>query len=774
MAMRHRRATAHLLAWGILLASAVGFGLRLHELGRAGLWHDEASSWEIARRELPSLLAAAAAVEHPPVFFLLLHGWMGLAGTSEFALRLPAAFAGTLTLPLLATLARLLSTGSGRAARCYPLLTAILVASSPWLVWHSRQVRMYPLALALVALASVLGLLALRHGRAWRWGALAVVSALAVGSHLLAALPLAGLAVGLSGLALAQRCWRRGALALLSVASGLAVVLPWVLTARGLSAENASYFRGPLDRSSVLLESLLALTAGTGQLSRPALLLTGAGVLLLLAGLTWLTTRQWATAGFVLVLSVLPVMGLLVLLGAAPKFAPRYLLPASIGPLLALGAGLAALLALPRLGPVLAVGATVGLSASWLLLPGRTADAALADQSFRDAVATLEQEAGPEDAVIIVGGHAEADYRYYARQPRAVYPLPPGPLLDLDQPLADVAKLLDRVAAHHRRVWLLRWQDDLADPARNVLRLLEDYAEPLDFGREFAGVRLHGYDLAPGLRFADEPEIRFPQTTAFERGIIFLGYSTDRLAARPGETVGITLHWQLRERQSEDLWAFVHFLNAANQVYGQLDKRPVNDVFPMSRWPLDRTIVDPYWVQVPPGTPPGPYQIEIGLYREGGARLGTLDGRDHLLIGRLDVLPGALPLDAFTLTRQRAVLGPVELVGFDLDRTSVRPGERLAFRLFWRPLEPVTQSLRVATRLVTPNGATLLLSEAPPAGGTYPTDRWPVGEIVRDSQVVVIPPSARGDLRLEVGLRAEGVPLGPAWTPLATVLRASE
>lgn len=756
---------ARVAAWLLAAIAGVGFALRVAGLGDAGLWHDEASSWDIARRPLGELLREAAAVEHPPGSFLVLHGWMAVAGGSEFALRLPSTFAGTLTIVVGAAGARALL---GRTARAFPVLVAVLAAWSPWLVWHGRQGRMYALALLWVALAVWAGVVAVERGGARRWLALGATAALATATHILAVLPLAGLALGLVALA-GRRVVRAGAALFTLGVAGL-LVAPWLVVARGLSAENASYFRGPIDWTAVLTESVLAVAAGVGRETASAPLIAGLALGLLALGVGWLLVQRRTAGLLVLALLIVPTLGLLVLLGAASKFAPRYLLPAALGPLLALGGGLAALLTVPRAGPLLAGSALAALVV--LGKGGLTADADLVNQTFREAMAVVEAEAGPDDAIVVVGGHAEPNVRYYARMPRVVYPLPPGPLLDLDRPLVDVAPQLDAIAARHPRLWLLRWQDDLADPTRTVLRLLEDFAEPARPAEELSGVWLHAYDLSPDLRFKEQPEIRFVRRTLFERGIVLEGYDTDKLAARPGEIVGLTLYWRVVERQTEDLWAFVHFLNAGNLVYGQLNKRPVSDVFPMTKWPIGAPIVDPYWIEVPPGTPPGRYAVEVGLYRADGARIGTLDGADHVIIGRLEVLPGVAPEEAFRFQRQFASFGAIELVGFELERAVFRPGEPLLLRLFWRAVQPVERSLTVAVRLVAADGAVLAASEGLPAAGAYPTDRWPLGELVRDTHALLAP-RWRGEVAIEIGLRDGGAPLGPAWLRLDRTIQVS-
>src|SRR3989304_5716394 len=72
----------------VLLAAAA---LRLWGLGHKSLWFDEAYSVYIARQaleEIPRLLRLYDT--HPPLYYVLLHLWMGVAGQSEVAVRVPS------------------------------------------------------------------------------------------------------------------------------------------------------------------------------------------------------------------------------------------------------------------------------------------------------------------------------------------------------------------------------------------------------------------------------------------------------------------------------------------------------------------------------------------------------------------------------------------------------------------------------------------------------------------------------------------------------------
>ncbi len=152
----------------LVLAAAMRFAL----LGHNSLWFDEAyvvrvtlSGWT----EIPRLLGVAEF--HPPLYYLLMKAWIGIAGLSDAAIRIPSAFFGLVSVGLTYALAR----------RCVPLnvslLSAFLVAVAPFEVMAGQDARMYAL-LGTLTLASTLVLLrAVEDRRFLPWGAYVVLGA---------------------------------------------------------------------------------------------------------------------------------------------------------------------------------------------------------------------------------------------------------------------------------------------------------------------------------------------------------------------------------------------------------------------------------------------------------------------------------------------------------------------------------------------------------------------------------------------------------------------
>ncbi len=137
------------LAVGVVLVLA--FALVLRFWTRSDLWLDEALTVDISAQpvsHIPGLLRRDGA---PPLYYLMLHFWMGAFGRSDLAVRSLAGVTGIVTMPVTWLAGRRL--GGKRVAWA----ALLLVASSPFAVYYDTEARMY----ALVALLTALGYLAL-------------------------------------------------------------------------------------------------------------------------------------------------------------------------------------------------------------------------------------------------------------------------------------------------------------------------------------------------------------------------------------------------------------------------------------------------------------------------------------------------------------------------------------------------------------------------------------------------------------------------------------
>ncbi len=172
--MRNTRWRFSLLAL-LLLA----FALRLYRLDYQELRGDEAFGYFFSLRSLPDIVQATLDLQepHPVASYDLQHYWLAWAGHSEFALRFPAAWFGLLAVALLYALGRqLLRPGTA-------LFATLLLALSPYAIWHSQDARMYSMSLALTTASTWLMVLWLQRQRRWLAVGYLITSLLALHTH---------------------------------------------------------------------------------------------------------------------------------------------------------------------------------------------------------------------------------------------------------------------------------------------------------------------------------------------------------------------------------------------------------------------------------------------------------------------------------------------------------------------------------------------------------------------------------------------------------------
>lgn len=177
-----RRASL-LTRYSLLVILFVAFSVRVGSLAFQSLWRDEVDAIRFALAPLPDLIKTFTQPGfNGPLYFLMLRGWIGAAGQSEFALRFPSLIFGVVSITLIFVL------GQRLFNRSIGLIAAILFAFSAYQVWYSQEAKMYTLITAL-ALASIYFLRrGIEEGNSRYWIGVIVSTSLAMYAHILAAL----------------------------------------------------------------------------------------------------------------------------------------------------------------------------------------------------------------------------------------------------------------------------------------------------------------------------------------------------------------------------------------------------------------------------------------------------------------------------------------------------------------------------------------------------------------------------------------------------------
>lgn len=170
-----------LMLSGIVLA---GLLLRCYGIATRDFWTDEAVRVAYAKLPLPLLasLISSGYEENPPSYFLLLGRVIALLGDNLVAYRLISLVSGVATIVVAYYLGRDLY---GRKAG---LLTALLVACSPYFIAQSQDASQYSLLGLLSALSLWLFWKAITRPTAATWALYALASAAAIYVHYYAAL----------------------------------------------------------------------------------------------------------------------------------------------------------------------------------------------------------------------------------------------------------------------------------------------------------------------------------------------------------------------------------------------------------------------------------------------------------------------------------------------------------------------------------------------------------------------------------------------------------
>jgi hypothetical protein len=143
---------------GLGLAVAISLALRVGAL-HSGYWIDEGISVGIASHPLTDIPRALIEDGSPPLYYVLLHGWILLFGASEAATR---------SLSLLFALATVPAAWWGARSIFGPRAGAIAAgaaAGCPFLTLYAQETRMYSLVALLSLLASASFVLAFAQGR---------------------------------------------------------------------------------------------------------------------------------------------------------------------------------------------------------------------------------------------------------------------------------------------------------------------------------------------------------------------------------------------------------------------------------------------------------------------------------------------------------------------------------------------------------------------------------------------------------------------------------
>jgi mannosyltransferase len=581
----------------VLLAAAT----RILHITQQSLWIDEGITYfNITSPDLIDTLSRTDV--HPPLYFMLLEGWLNIAGWSVLSMRMFSAFFGILCVALIVPLAKVINRDRTWFRHpSVPLLAALMLTLSDPDVVLAQDTRMYTLRSALLIISMIAYLRWMRTPSLARalWWIIPSVAALYTQYQSVYVLMVQGLHA-LFFLRGRVRIYAIGILALIGASFlpwALGVALPQRTNDFGVAAALASDWGTLVQFIYKYLSSQWALML--------ALLLFGC--------VAWVADKrlEWRLFGttFILVTWLTLSLGISYILNLAYPvvLAPHRLLLISIPIALLIAQGLRNIRA-PERWLLVAVITVFGLF---------VVDDYYPKEPFDQVAANVTRYAQPDDLALLEIFRGDNPVTYYIDY-TTQHALEVESLRKWREYQSSEYPqgVIDRINGHDS-IWFVHWSPDqsgfefLAQSGhtRTATLTTQHYENT---------IAIYRYDRLP------EGEV-----ATFTNGMRI------RHVEIIPEAMRIDLWWQTDAQQSLDYSISAFLLDANRQLVAQHDSFPFENRRPTSGWSTDEVIYDPHPL-VPNTLPSGRYTVAVQVYTYfDGVRVPPADGSEWAIVGEL-------------------------------------------------------------------------------------------------------------------------------------------
>jgi 4-amino-4-deoxy-L-arabinose transferase-like glycosyltransferase len=753
----------------VLFFILLGFGLRLLNLSFQPLWGDEGWSFYFAAQSLPELLSLTAIDIHPPLYYILLKGWLSIIGYGPEEARFFSIAVGTALIPVLGVLGqRLLDQRVGVAA-------AAIVAVMPMAIYYSQEVRMYELVTLLGALSAYFyirvkddevrfggprGRRATGGGRYLTAYIITITAALytmyyAVFIFLFQLLySLLSLIPQIRQSTHNPRPIRESARLVWLEFRPFIIVgllyLPWVIYAGTRTANYIINKRAvekylPLDFIRFFGDHFVAFSVGhLSSNLRPYVWV--ALIFVIVASVGFITTLSAKRKSYLYLYFFTPLLleyAINQFFPFNPPYFERTLLIAAPAYWLFMAVGLVRLWDWHYL---LAGGvAIVMLTITAVSLMGFYSVPRYPHEDYRPLLRDIAARATPEDTLL-------ASYQWQLGFYHAYLPTP-GPRFFTvpgwgegwagEQGQAQRTKDLAHLFATSSRLWF---------PAHQALgHFWEDEAEA-DITRLGypALLQWYGPQIKLTLAGSAQPSLVKAATANFDNRLTLLEASIGNGKYEAGRgIVPVELTWQKEKSLGSEHRLSLRVADTMGRTWGIRDSYPRAGQAFFTDLHSGDTLVDRHGLLIPAGTPPGLYRLLLSVRRVSDDHpLDLLDAQGQplgveLLLAEVEVVdpnppvgPAALPIQIAT----EATFGQeARLVGYSLGHGPFKAGEILPLNLFWESLTNAPGPLTTVAQLqdMVTGQPVFSLERAP----LRPTSQWQRHTLLRDPYDLSLPPT---------------------------------
>ena len=265
------------------------------------------------------------------------------------------------------------------------------------------------------------------------------------------------------------------------------------------------------------------------------------------------------------------------------------------------------------------------------------------------------------------------------------------------------------------------------------------------------------YAAPPSLSSAELTAIPHRLDVDFGGKMRLLGYDLETNEIRPGESLRFTLYWECLDSMDRDWSVFLHLLDENELIVAQRDRYPGQGLLATRLLVPGQAFADRYVLPIPATAyAPSDTVLEVGLFdvhtnerllaaSAGGESLG-----DYLRFEQIRILPcpGEVPNPVSFNFGDK-----MKLIGYNLDRRIVAPGETLHLTLYWECLAEMDEDYTVFTHVLGEQDSIWAQMDSAPQRGAAPTSGWRVGQVIEDNyDLAVYPDTPPAVYDIEIGV----------------------